>query len=165
MSVTLSLYGSLRSVGYPVPVFLDLGIPSHMVKKHRYRVPNRLSHMVKKPWYKTCQYGHSSNQSLAVHTGSATGSDHSLDAPVVYKVSSNVHDHVGQIKGPGVRNQVVSELSWDASGALSCVASLYATNTTVQSVAVLHTELCLIIAGCVTSSKIVMRNTNWHPVA
>eukprot|EP00965_Chrysotila_dentata_P259621 6213617-Pleurochrysis_carterae.AAC.1 len=51
----------------------------------------------------TCQYRHSPNQSLVAHTGSASGSDHSLDAPapVVWKVSSNVHDHVGRIKGPG----------------------------------------------------------------
>eukprot|EP00965_Chrysotila_dentata_P141598 4679539-Pleurochrysis_carterae.AAC.1 len=36
------------------------------------------------------------------YTGSATGSDHSLGAPVICKVLSNVHDHVGQIKEPGV---------------------------------------------------------------
>eukprot|EP00965_Chrysotila_dentata_P251019 6209785-Pleurochrysis_carterae.AAC.1 len=55
----------------------------------------------------TCQYRHSLNQSRVAHTGFATGgSDHSLDAPVVCKFSSNVHDHVGQIKDPGVQNQV-----------------------------------------------------------
>eukprot|EP00965_Chrysotila_dentata_P179557 5928854-Pleurochrysis_carterae.AAC.5 len=41
---------------------------------------------------------HSLNQSLVAHTGSATGFNHSLDAPVVCTVSSNVHDNVGQIK-------------------------------------------------------------------
>eukprot|EP00965_Chrysotila_dentata_P220920 6192078-Pleurochrysis_carterae.AAC.1 len=39
------------------------------------------------------------NQPLVAHTGSATGLDHSLHAPVVCKVLSNVHGHVGQIKG------------------------------------------------------------------
>eukprot|EP00965_Chrysotila_dentata_P010075 328297-Pleurochrysis_carterae.AAC.1 len=53
-------------------------------------------------------------------------------APVLRKDSSNVRDHVGQIKGPGVRNQVVPGLSWDTLGALRCVANLYATNTAVQ---------------------------------
>eukprot|EP00965_Chrysotila_dentata_P261076 6214130-Pleurochrysis_carterae.AAC.1 len=72
------------------------------------------------------------------HIGSATGSDHSLDAPVVCKVSSNGHDHVDQIKGSEVRNQVVSGLSWDSLGALRCVASFYATKTAVQSIAVLQ---------------------------
>eukprot|EP00965_Chrysotila_dentata_P123878 4094385-Pleurochrysis_carterae.AAC.1 len=67
----------------------------------------------------TCQYRHSPNQSLvAQNTGSATGSDHSIYAAVVCKISSNVHDHVRQIKGPGVRNQVVPGLSWDTPGAL-----------------------------------------------
>eukprot|EP00965_Chrysotila_dentata_P136941 4529612-Pleurochrysis_carterae.AAC.1 len=84
----------------------------------------------------TCQYSHSLNQSLVARTGSATGSDHSLDALVVFEVSSNVHDHVGWIKDLGVRNHVVQGLPWDASGALRCLASLYATNTAVQSVAV-----------------------------
>eukprot|EP00965_Chrysotila_dentata_P113838 3763313-Pleurochrysis_carterae.AAC.1 len=51
------------------------------------------------------KHRHSPNQSPAAHTGSGTGSDHSLDAPVVCKVSSSVHDHVGQIKGPAVRNK------------------------------------------------------------
>eukprot|EP00965_Chrysotila_dentata_P263003 6214732-Pleurochrysis_carterae.AAC.2 len=46
------------------------------------------------------------NQSLVAHAGSATDYDHNLNAPVVYKASSNVHDNVGQIKGPGVRSQV-----------------------------------------------------------
>eukprot|EP00965_Chrysotila_dentata_P173344 5722177-Pleurochrysis_carterae.AAC.2 len=72
----------------------------------------------------TCQYRHSLNQSLVAHTGSATGSDHSLDAPVVCKVALNVHDYVGQIKGPAVRNQVAPGLSWDTPGALRCVAIL-----------------------------------------
>eukprot|EP00965_Chrysotila_dentata_P147556 4871454-Pleurochrysis_carterae.AAC.3 len=66
----------------------------------------------------TCPYRPSPNQSLMAHTGSATGSDYSLDAPVVCKFSSNVHNHVGQIKGPGVRKQTVPGLSWDMSGAL-----------------------------------------------
>eukprot|EP00965_Chrysotila_dentata_P254423 6211863-Pleurochrysis_carterae.AAC.2 len=67
----------------------------------------------------TCQYRHSPKQSLVAHTGSTNGSDHSLDAPVVYKASSNVHDNVaGQSKGPGVRIQVILRLCWDASGAL-----------------------------------------------
>eukprot|EP00965_Chrysotila_dentata_P075627 2497611-Pleurochrysis_carterae.AAC.3 len=39
----------------------------------------------------------------------------------------------------GVRNEVVPGLFWDALGALRCVASLYATNTAVQSAAVLQT--------------------------
>eukprot|EP00965_Chrysotila_dentata_P147901 4882524-Pleurochrysis_carterae.AAC.1 len=81
---------------------------------------------------------HSLNQSLVAHTGSATGSDHCLHAPVVCKVPSNVYNHAGQIKGPGVRNHVVPGLSWDTSDKLRCVASLYATNTAVQSVAVLQ---------------------------
>eukprot|EP00965_Chrysotila_dentata_P042362 1405301-Pleurochrysis_carterae.AAC.1 len=85
----------------------------------------------------TCQYTHSPNQSLVAHSGSATGSNHSLDAPVVCEISSTVHGHLGQIMGPGVRKQVVPGLFWDASGALRCVASLYATNTAVQIVAVL----------------------------
>eukprot|EP00965_Chrysotila_dentata_P183768 6068131-Pleurochrysis_carterae.AAC.1 len=38
----------------------------------------------------TCQYRHSPNQSLVAQTRSATGSDQSLDAPTVCKVSSNV---------------------------------------------------------------------------
>eukprot|EP00965_Chrysotila_dentata_P133405 4411061-Pleurochrysis_carterae.AAC.2 len=88
----------------------------------------------------TCQYRHSLNQSLVAHTGSATGSNHSLVAPVVFKVSSNVHVRVGQIKGPGVQNQMVPGLSLDALDALRCVASLYDTNTAVQSVAVLPTQ-------------------------
>eukprot|EP00965_Chrysotila_dentata_P214047 6187993-Pleurochrysis_carterae.AAC.1 len=58
-----------------------------------------------------CQYRHSPNQLLAAHTGSASGADHSIDAPVVCQVSSTVYDHVTQIKGPGVRNQVVPGLS------------------------------------------------------
>eukprot|EP00965_Chrysotila_dentata_P223537 6193631-Pleurochrysis_carterae.AAC.7 len=86
-----------------------------------------------------CKYRHHPNQSLAAHTGSATGSDHSLDAPVVCNVSSILHDCVGQIiKGPGVPKQVVPGLSWDALGALRCVSGLYATNTVVQSVSVLQ---------------------------
>eukprot|EP00965_Chrysotila_dentata_P048241 1600219-Pleurochrysis_carterae.AAC.1 len=48
-----------------------------------------------------CQYMHSPYQSLVAATGSSTGSDHSLDVPVVCRVSSNVHDHVGQTKSPG----------------------------------------------------------------
>eukprot|EP00965_Chrysotila_dentata_P243329 6205357-Pleurochrysis_carterae.AAC.1 len=36
----------------------------------------------------TCQYRHSPNLLLVAHTGSARGSDHSLDAPVVCKVLS-----------------------------------------------------------------------------
>eukprot|EP00965_Chrysotila_dentata_P088040 2906497-Pleurochrysis_carterae.AAC.1 len=51
----------------------------------------------------TCQYTYSPNQSLVAHTGSATGSNHSLDAPVVYKISSTVHGQLSQIMGPGVR--------------------------------------------------------------
>eukprot|EP00965_Chrysotila_dentata_P216981 6189702-Pleurochrysis_carterae.AAC.2 len=88
----------------------------------------------------SCQHRHSLKQSLAAHTGFAIGSDHSLDAPVMCKVLFNMHDHVGQIKGPEVRNQLVPGLSSDASGAyaLRCVVSLYATNTAVQSVAVLQ---------------------------
>eukprot|EP00965_Chrysotila_dentata_P074725 2469035-Pleurochrysis_carterae.AAC.1 len=92
---------------------------------------------------KTYQYRHSPHQSLVAHTGSVIGSDHSLDAPVVCIVFSNVQDHVSQIKGPGLRNQVAPGLSWDASGALRCVASLYATNTADLSVAVLQRcEIC-----------------------
>eukprot|EP00965_Chrysotila_dentata_P091773 3029893-Pleurochrysis_carterae.AAC.1 len=59
----------------------------------------------------TCQYRHSPNQSLLAHTGSATGSDHSLGAPSACKILKNVHDHVGQIKGPAVQNEVVPGLS------------------------------------------------------
>eukprot|EP00965_Chrysotila_dentata_P252742 6210848-Pleurochrysis_carterae.AAC.1 len=86
-------------------------------------------------------------QSLLAHTGSATGSDNSLDAPVMYKVSSNVHDYVGQIKGPGVRNQVVPRLSRGCIRCTQkchsgCVARLYATNTARPSVAVLQERLC-----------------------
>eukprot|EP00965_Chrysotila_dentata_P195844 6177218-Pleurochrysis_carterae.AAC.3 len=83
----------------------------------------------------TCQNRHSRtksklNQSLIVaHIGSATGSDHSLDAPVVCKVALNVHAHVGQMKGPGVRNQVVLGLSWDTSDALRCCRGPVAANT------------------------------------
>eukprot|EP00965_Chrysotila_dentata_P226350 6195350-Pleurochrysis_carterae.AAC.3 len=62
---------------------------------------------------------YSPHQSLIVaHTGSTTGSNHNLDAPVVCKVSSNAYDHAGQIKGPGVRNQVVPGQSCNAPGAL-----------------------------------------------
>eukprot|EP00965_Chrysotila_dentata_P119715 3957746-Pleurochrysis_carterae.AAC.2 len=53
----------------------------------------------------TCNYRHSLNQSLVAPTGSATCSNHSLDAPVVCKVALNVHNHVGQITDLGVRNQ------------------------------------------------------------
>eukprot|EP00965_Chrysotila_dentata_P214969 6188485-Pleurochrysis_carterae.AAC.2 len=81
----------------------------------------------------TCQYRHCPNQLLVAHTGSATGSNHSLYGPVVCKVLSSMHDHVGQIKSPGVRHEVAPGLSWDASVALRCVVSLYATNTAVQS--------------------------------
>eukprot|EP00965_Chrysotila_dentata_P129063 4266514-Pleurochrysis_carterae.AAC.1 len=49
----------------------------------------------------TCQYRHSLDQPLVAHTGSATSSHHSLDAPVACKVSPNVQDRVGQIKGLG----------------------------------------------------------------
>eukprot|EP00965_Chrysotila_dentata_P202570 6181194-Pleurochrysis_carterae.AAC.1 len=38
----------------------------------------------------------------------------------------------------GVRNQVVPRLAWDASGALRCVATLYAINAAVQSLAILQ---------------------------
>eukprot|EP00965_Chrysotila_dentata_P168758 5573208-Pleurochrysis_carterae.AAC.2 len=71
----------------------------------------------------TCLYRHSPNQSLvARHIESATIFDHLLDAQVL----SIVHDQViRQIKGPGRCH-------------LGSVASLYATNTAVQSVAVLH---------------------------
>eukprot|EP00965_Chrysotila_dentata_P025609 850928-Pleurochrysis_carterae.AAC.1 len=58
-----------------------------------------------------CPYGDSPHQSLVAHTGSATGSDRSLHASVVCKVAPNVQGHVGQIKGPGVRNQDVPGLS------------------------------------------------------
>eukprot|EP00965_Chrysotila_dentata_P070488 2329434-Pleurochrysis_carterae.AAC.1 len=37
---------------------------------------------------------------LLKHTGSATNSDHNLDAPSMSKVSSNVQDRVSQMKGP-----------------------------------------------------------------
>eukprot|EP00965_Chrysotila_dentata_P061693 2043369-Pleurochrysis_carterae.AAC.1 len=49
-----------------------------------------------------------------------------------------MYDHVCQIKGPGVRNEVVPGLYSDAFGALRCIASLYATNTAVQNVAILR---------------------------
>eukprot|EP00965_Chrysotila_dentata_P256219 6212477-Pleurochrysis_carterae.AAC.1 len=49
-------------------------------------------------------------KSSVAHTGSATGSNHSLDEQVACRFSSNVHDHIGQIKGPGVRNEVVPGL-------------------------------------------------------
>eukprot|EP00965_Chrysotila_dentata_P203733 6181915-Pleurochrysis_carterae.AAC.3 len=79
----------------------------------------------------TCQYRHSPHQSFVDHSGSASCSDHSLDAPVVCKIK-------------GIQNEVVPGLSWNASGALRCVASLYDTNTAVQKVAVLHRHLrCL----------------------
>eukprot|EP00965_Chrysotila_dentata_P229520 6197236-Pleurochrysis_carterae.AAC.1 len=69
--------------------------------------------------HSSCYGRHSPNQSLVAYTGSATGSDHSLDAPVVFEASSSVHsDHVVQSKGPEVRNQVVPGLFFDASGAL-----------------------------------------------
>eukprot|EP00965_Chrysotila_dentata_P195424 6176980-Pleurochrysis_carterae.AAC.6 len=83
---------------------------------------------------RTYLYGHSPNQSFVAYNGSATGSDHSLDAPIMCKAFSNAHDHVGQINDPGVRNQVVPGLSWDAQGTLGgshsgCIASIYATST------------------------------------
>eukprot|EP00965_Chrysotila_dentata_P244244 6205852-Pleurochrysis_carterae.AAC.1 len=71
------------------------GIP--MVKKHSYRVPNRSKKT-------NVTSGHSPNQSLVAHTGSATDSDHNLDATAVCKALSNVHDCVGQIKGLVVQN-------------------------------------------------------------
>eukprot|EP00965_Chrysotila_dentata_P124878 4128483-Pleurochrysis_carterae.AAC.9 len=83
----------------------------------------------------TCQHMYSSNQSLVAHTGSATGSDHSLDAPVVCNFSSNVHDHVGQIKG--------------RESEIKCVASLYAINTAVQSIAVLQPPMPESTSGAV----------------
>eukprot|EP00965_Chrysotila_dentata_P162500 5366263-Pleurochrysis_carterae.AAC.1 len=58
----------------------------------------------------TCQYRQSPNQSLVAHTGAAIGSDHILEAPVVCKMSSNVHDHAGQIKGLRVHSVVHNEL-------------------------------------------------------
>eukprot|EP00965_Chrysotila_dentata_P063218 2094822-Pleurochrysis_carterae.AAC.2 len=59
-------------------------------------------------------------------------SDKRRQSPMLHMAGRNVHDHVGQIKGPWVRKQVVGGLSWHASGALRCVGSLYATNTAVQ---------------------------------
>eukprot|EP00965_Chrysotila_dentata_P213023 6187391-Pleurochrysis_carterae.AAC.1 len=47
--------------------------------------------------------------------GSAIDTDHNLDEPVVCKASSNVHEHVGQIKGKAVRNQVIPGLFRDGS--------------------------------------------------
>eukprot|EP00965_Chrysotila_dentata_P255407 6212213-Pleurochrysis_carterae.AAC.1 len=109
-----------------------------MVKKHK-QVQGLYSTGLRKPYQDNGTYQRIGtaqiNQSLAAHTGSATGSDHSLDAPVVCKVLSNVHDRVGQIEGQWVQKQVVPGLAWDASGALRCVASLSAINTAVQSVA------------------------------
>eukprot|EP00965_Chrysotila_dentata_P220832 6192015-Pleurochrysis_carterae.AAC.1 len=61
---------------------------------------------------------HSQNILLVAQAGSAADSDHNLDAPIVHKVSSNVHDHVGHIKRPGVRNQVIPGVSGDGSGTL-----------------------------------------------
>eukprot|EP00965_Chrysotila_dentata_P012061 395657-Pleurochrysis_carterae.AAC.15 len=52
----------------------------------------------------TCLYRHRPNIGHlwdVAHTGSATGSDDSLDAPVVCKISSIGHDHIGEIKGEG----------------------------------------------------------------
>eukprot|EP00965_Chrysotila_dentata_P125484 4148845-Pleurochrysis_carterae.AAC.1 len=52
--------------------------------------------------HRPCQWKrHRPNQSLVARNGSATGSGHSLDEPVVCEVLSNVHDHVSQTKGPG----------------------------------------------------------------
>eukprot|EP00965_Chrysotila_dentata_P259685 6213639-Pleurochrysis_carterae.AAC.5 len=73
----------------------------------------------------------------------------------------NVHDHVGQIKGPGIRNQVVPGLSSDASGALRCIASSYATNTAVQSVAVLQVQPC-VDGEVLSSSKDTAQGNNRH---
>eukprot|EP00965_Chrysotila_dentata_P204348 6182277-Pleurochrysis_carterae.AAC.1 len=81
------------------------------------------------------------NFNLALMGGIPMVNKRSPSAPVVCKVSLNVHDHVGQIKGPGVRNEVAPGLSWDASSALRCLASSYATSTAVQSVAVLQASM------------------------
>eukprot|EP00965_Chrysotila_dentata_P192289 6175089-Pleurochrysis_carterae.AAC.2 len=69
----------------------------------------------------TCQFRHSPNQSLVAHTKSATGSDHSLDAPVVCKVSLNVYHHVSQIKGPGSEMKLSHDwlrIHWVHSGSV-----------------------------------------------
>eukprot|EP00965_Chrysotila_dentata_P243091 6205226-Pleurochrysis_carterae.AAC.2 len=55
-------------------------------------------------------YGKYSNgqktQPKSITCGScrSTDSDHNLDVPNVYQISSNVHEYVGQIKGSGVQN-------------------------------------------------------------
>eukprot|EP00965_Chrysotila_dentata_P023094 765641-Pleurochrysis_carterae.AAC.1 len=86
---------------------------------------------------KTCLYGHSPNQSLVAHVGSATDSDHNLYAAVVCKVLSNVYDH-GQIKGPVPKSSrpmnVLGCVRCTQKCYLGCVASLYATNTDLQCV-------------------------------
>eukprot|EP00965_Chrysotila_dentata_P240718 6203872-Pleurochrysis_carterae.AAC.2 len=64
----------------------------------------------------TCQYRHSPNQSLVAHTGSATGSDH-------------------------CPRTVLGCTRCTQRCRSGCVASMYATNTAVQSVAVLQDML------------------------
>eukprot|EP00965_Chrysotila_dentata_P230602 6197862-Pleurochrysis_carterae.AAC.1 len=73
----------------------------------------------------TCLYGHSPNQSLVAHAGSAT-------------VSSNVNDHVGQIKRPEFEQDCLGMGQVHSRCHLECVATLFETNTAVQSVAVLQ---------------------------
>eukprot|EP00965_Chrysotila_dentata_P249954 6209167-Pleurochrysis_carterae.AAC.1 len=86
-----------------------------MMRKHRYRVPNRSEKTIPGQRSQTCLYGHSLNQSLVAHAESATDSDQNLDAAVMYKVLSIALEHVGQIQGLGIQNYVVPGLSRDAS--------------------------------------------------
>eukprot|EP00965_Chrysotila_dentata_P127442 4214398-Pleurochrysis_carterae.AAC.1 len=76
----------------------------------------------------TCLSRHSPNQLLAAYTWSATGSEHSLDAPVACKVSSdgNAHDRVGQIEAPGVQDHVVPGLSYRVVGDVDCAGVVHA---------------------------------------
>eukprot|EP00965_Chrysotila_dentata_P223393 6193547-Pleurochrysis_carterae.AAC.1 len=102
----------------------------------------------------TYHYRHSPNQSLMAHTESATGSDHGLDAPIVCNVFSNLHDHVGQIKGPEVRKQVVPGLSSDESSCPRSVLFGCIRYTQVCSELVCHQHCC---AMCCCPTKMPAR--------
>eukprot|EP00965_Chrysotila_dentata_P258710 6213320-Pleurochrysis_carterae.AAC.2 len=73
-----------------------------------------------------------------------TDSDHNLDAPIMCKLLSNVHDHIGQIKctAPTQLNRpraVLEFVRCTQKCHLGCVATLYATSTdAVQSLAALQ---------------------------
>eukprot|EP00965_Chrysotila_dentata_P098901 3270918-Pleurochrysis_carterae.AAC.1 len=74
---------------------------------------------------------------LVAYAGSATDSHHSLNAPVVRKTPSNVHNYVGQIKGWGGPKLSCLRTVWEwvrctHRCSLECLASLLANNTVVQ---------------------------------